>query len=472
MHQVKSSCRDTDQLLEQFQLLLDHTRDIILFSDSRGRIIGANKAALQTYGYELPELLSLNLCALCSQDPPALVRRQLKQAADEGIVFETVHRKKDGSTFMAEVSSQGTNRGAKSLIISIIRDVSKRKQSEAALRNSEQRLADLINFLPDATFAIDCQGRVITWNRAIEELTSVKAEDMLGKDNYEYALPFYEERRPMLIDFILRPDQELENSYFYLFKDKDDIIAETIIPRFKGKNTHLWGKATPLYDSEGRISGAIESIKDITMLKETEKALKESMANLRYTLEGTVNALAAIAEKRDPYTAGHQKRVSKLALAIAKEMGLSEERTEALRVAALLHDIGKIFVPADILNKPGPLTNIEKLIINTHPQVGCEIIKTIPFTHLAQQIVAQHHERLDGSGYPLGLTSAKILLEAKILSVADVVEAMSSHRPYRPALGIDKALEEINRHKGILYDSTVRKVCFRIIERQGFRLEH
>ncbi len=463
--------KNMDILLAQFQLLIDHTRDIILFIRPNGQIISANKAALQTYGYELDELLSMNLYQLRFSDPPSQVKTQLKLANLEGILFETIHRRKDGTTFPVEVSSKGTNIGKKSIIISIIRNISTRKQNETALKNSEQRLSDLINFLPDATFAIDLEGRIITWNHAIEKLTGINAQDMLGKTDYEYALPFYDIRRPLLIDFVLHPEDELKKKYSYLAKDREDIIAETFIPRFKGKDTHLWAKATPLYDSDGRVTGAIESIKDITMLKDTEKALKESMSNLRRTLEGTVNALATIAEKRDPYTAGHQKRVSKLALAISKEMGLSEERTEAIRVAALLHDIGKIFVPADILNKPGQLTSIEKLIINTHPQVGCEIIKTIPFTNLAQQIVMQHHERLNGSGYPFGLTSTNILLEAKILSVADVVEAMSSHRPYRPALGIDKALEEITRYKGVLYDSTVRNVCFRIIDKQGFKLE-
>ena len=458
-------------LLAQFQLLIDHTRDIILFIRTNGQIVGANNAALQAYGYQLEELVSMNLCELRYCDPPSLVKKQLKQANHEGILFETTHRQKDGTPFPVEVSSKGTNIGKNSVIISIVRDISKRKQDEAALRNSEQRLSDLINFLPDATFAIDLDGKIITWNHAIEKLTAIKAQDMLGKNDYEYSLPFYETRRPMLIDFVLNPEDELKKKYSYLLRDREDIIAETFIPRFKGRETHLWAKATPLYDSEGRVTGAIESIKDITMLKDTEKALKESMNNLRHTLEGTVNALATIAEKRDPYTAGHQKRVSRLALAIAREIGLSEERTEAVRVAALLHDIGKIFVPADILNKPGQLTNIEKLIINTHPQVGCEIIKTIPFTNLAQQIVLQHHERLNGSGYPLGLTANSILLEAKILSVADVVEAMSSHRPYRPALGIDKALEEITRYKGVLYDSTVRNICIRVIQNQGFRLE-
>ena len=175
-----------------------------------------------------------------------------------------------------------------------------------------------------------------------------------------------------------------------------------------------------------------------------------------------ITAIASTVEMRDPYTAGHQRRVSDLAVKIAAEMGLSLERIEGLRMACVVHDIGKIHVPAEILSNPGTLTEAEFEIIKTHPKVGFEILKGIDFPWPVAEIVYQHHEKLDGSGYPRGLKGDEILLEARILTVADVVEAMSSHRPYRPLLGVFPALQEITQHKGTLYDLQVVDACLRV----------
>jgi len=162
-----------------------------------------------------------------------------------------------------------------------------------------------------------------------------------------------------------------------------------------------------------------------------------------------------LSESRDPYTAGHQRRVTQLACAIAKEMDFPEKQIEGIHASGLLHDIGKIYIPTDILNRPGRLSNIEMDLIRTHSKVGYDILKTVNFPWPVAQIVLQHHERQDGSGYPQGLSGEEILIEARILTVADVIEAMSSHRPYRPALGIDTALGEISKNSGILYDPKV-----------------
>jgi putative nucleotidyltransferase with HDIG domain len=178
-----------------------------------------------------------------------------------------------------------------------------------------------------------------------------------------------------------------------------------------------------------------------------------------------------MAEMRDPYTAGHQRGVTRLACALARRMGLSFDRIEGIRVAGFLHDIGKIVVPAEILNKPGTISEYEMNIIRVHPQAGYDILKKIDFPWPVADIVLQHHERLDGSGYPKGLTDMAILLEAKILAVADVVEAMAAHRPYRPTLGLDRALDEIAKNKGILYDAEVVETCLNLYSEQGFSFE-
>ncbi|HHE39319.1 MAG TPA: HD-GYP domain-containing protein, partial [Candidatus Cloacimonetes bacterium] len=199
-----------------------------------------------------------------------------------------------------------------------------------------------------------------------------------------------------------------------------------------------------------------------------DKALQKSNERLKKLLEETVNGLVSALEIRDPYTAGHQKRVAILANAIAKSMKLSQEQIDGIRISATLHDIGKMEVPGEILSKPGKLSDIQFSLIKNHPQAGYEILKSIEFPWPVAKIVYQHHEKLNGSGYPQGLSGDEIILEAKILCVADVVEAMASHRPYRPARGIDATLEEIQKNKRILYDPEVVDVCYRLFKNKGF----
>ncbi|TET79246.1 MAG: HD domain-containing protein [Candidatus Cloacimonadota bacterium] len=215
----------------------------------------------------------------------------------------------------------------------------------------------------------------------------------------------------------------------------------------------------------------VRSIRYAIERKRSEEKLKQSFETIRKTLDGIVQAMAVVVEARDPYTAGHQRRVAGLAYAIAKEMGFSEKEIEGIRVACLLHDIGKITIPIEILSKPGSLTEVEFRFIKKHPQVGYDILKGIEFPWQIGKIVLQHHERLDGSGYPSGLSRENILPEAKILSVADVVEAMSSHRPYRPARGIDKALGEVLEKRGVLYEPEVVNNCVKLFAEKSFAFQ-
>lgn len=189
---------------------------------------------------------------------------------------------------------------------------------------------------------------------------------------------------------------------------------------------------------------------------------------LQKMLKDIVQTVALTVEIRDPYTAGHQRGVSQLSSAIARQMNLPSDQVEGIYMAAALHDIGKISVPAEILSKPGHLNEIEMNMLRTHPEVGYNILKRIDFPWPLAKIVLQHHERIDGSGYPNKLKDDDILLEAKIIGVADVVEAMSSHRPYRPALGIDKALEEISQNRGILYNPEIVDTCLKLFKEKGF----
>ncbi|MFO7599113.1 MAG: response regulator [Candidatus Desulfacyla sp.] len=205
--------------------------------------------------------------------------------------------------------------------------------------------------------------------------------------------------------------------------------------------------------------------------RDLEQMVAERTASLRRAMEGIVRAMGLTVESRDPYTSGHQHRVAVLSAAIAREMGLSEHQMEGIRLAGMIHDLGKITIPASILSKPTYLADYELALIKTHPQVGYDILKEVEFPWPIAQIVHQHHEKMDGSGYPQGLKGEDILLEARIVCVADVVEAMASHRPYRPAIGLDKALSEVSDNAGRLYDPEAVAACLRLFRDKGFLFE-
>ena len=212
------------------------------------------------------------------------------------------------------------------------------------------------------------------------------------------------------------------------------------------------------------VKRALDEIKIYRKNKYIEEELRKRTVELQEILKGTISALITVVEYRDLYTSGHQQRVSELARTIAKEMGFSRDRMMGICMAGALHDIGKIAIPVEILSKPDLLSETEFDLIKNHSKVGYDILTSIKFPWPLARIILQHHERVDGSGYPNGLLGKEILIEAKILGVADVVEAMTFHRPYRPALGIDKALEEISNNKGKLYDTEVVKVCLNIFK--------
>jgi HD-GYP domain-containing protein (c-di-GMP phosphodiesterase class II) len=205
--------------------------------------------------------------------------------------------------------------------------------------------------------------------------------------------------------------------------------------------------------------------------KQGEEQLQYTLEKLRKSMRTTIQVMVSTVEARDPYTSGHQVRAAGLARAIATEMGLSPDKIDGLRMAGSIHDIGKISIPAEILSKPTKLSELEFAMIKEHAQRGYELLKNVESPWPLAEIVHQHHERMDGSGYPRHLKGEKILIEARILTVADVVEAMASHRPYRPGLGIDAALNEIERHRGTFYDDAVAAACLKLFREKGFQFE-
>ena len=245
---------------------------------------------------------------------------------------------------------------------------------------------------------------------------------------------------------------------------KDDVIGALVVQNYRDPSVYTRKDLEILEFVSEQIAAAIER-------KKVDEEIKLNFQRLKKTSTSIIFTMAKILELRDPYTAGHQQRVARLACAIAREMGLSEEQVDGIFMAALIHDIGKIYVPAEILNRPAKLNATEMDLVKTHPSIGYDIVKEIDFSQPVDRIIVQHHERIDGSGYPDGINDDNIILEARILAVADVVEAMASHRPYRPALSIDEALGEIDKYRNSLYDTRVVEACLKIFRDNNFKFD-
>lgn len=343
------------------------------------------------------------------------------------------------------------------LLVRAIQYAIERKRIEERLRESEDKFRTLAEKSPNMIF-INKRGRIVYANQRLEEIMGYKSDEFYSPDFDFLTLIAPESRDTVQSNFKRHMEGEELLPYEYSLITKENKRIEAIITT---KLIH--------YDGENAILGIVT---DISERRRAEKELQESFRKLRRTLDDTVKALASLVDIKDPYTAGHQQRVTKLACAIAKEMGLPNEQIEAIKIAGSIHDIGKISIPAEILSKPTSLSEGEISIIQSHPQVGYNILKEIEFPWPVAEIVLQHHERMLGSGYPRGIIGEDILLEARILGVADVVEAMSSHRPYRPAYGLDKALQEIHKNRAILYDPVVVDACLRLFQEKGFKFEY
>lgn len=722
---------------ECYRLSFRNVSDVICTMDKDLNIISISPSVEKIFGYKPQDFLGHSVYDLGYIFTPesfeqiiAEISLVLKGDTIPAAVYRFIA--KDGAVKYSEISISAIVREGELIgIVAVARDITDRRRAEEALQDSHKRLNEIIDFLPDATFVIDCEDKVIAWNRSMEQITGVLKADMIGKGNHEYAMPFYGQRRLILIDLTLLPDEEFErNHYEDVYRQGAILYAETYAPQvYGGKGASFWGTASKLYDASGNIVGAIESIRDITerkrdeealrsayekrqelefivnhspavvwlwkaaegwpveyvssnialygytpddftsgkiafasivhpddlprvsaeveqyahegrtefnqeyrifaksgdthwiddrtwlrrgpdgsvthyqgiaiditdrrraeealreseekyrsildniddayyevdlkgnlvffnkalisktgyshgelmgmnyrqfispescepvskvfseiyrtsksfrffdyeaimkggrkrnfeswanllfnhnnkpigfsgmarditIRKEVEKQLQKTLENLRKAVGTTIQVMVSAVEIRDPYTAGHQLRVAELACAIATEMGLSQKRILGIRMAGSIHDIGKLSVPAEILVKPSKLTDIEFAMIKEHARKGYEILKDVVSSWPLAEITYQHHERMDGSGYPRNLRGNDILLEARIMAVADVVESMASHRPYRPALGIDAALAEIEGNSGALYDPDVAEACLKLFREKGYK---
>ncbi len=330
-------------------------------------------------------------------------------------------------------------------------EIKEREQAAEALKKSEAQLRTAIDSMPFYFFALDKSNRYFLQNAKLKRDWG----DIIGKC----------------------PEDLTDNKdVLALWKTNNrkafagETVAEEVSYELKGEQKHFYNVISPIRDAE-QILGIMGINVDISKRKQAEEKLKQNTQKLRKLIEEIIHAVEHTVEMRDSATAGHQRRVTELAAAIAREMCLPEEQIDGLCMASAIHDIGKINIPVSVLNKPCKLSEVEFGLVKTHSQIGYDIFKAIEFPQPVAQIILQHHERLDGSGYPAGLSGEDILLEARILGVADVVEAMCSRRIHRPTPGIDKALAEVSQHKGLLYDAKVVDSALKLFREKKFEFK-
>jgi len=367
--------------------------------------------------------------------------------------------KQDGSTFSAYGLASSIKGDSGDVIgyFAAVLNISERKQAKDALRNAELYATGVIESARDPFIGIDSRGTVVSWNAAAERIFGFTAKEVAGRDISSVIIP---------PEFRQAHTKGLKH---YLATGASTVLNKQIEITALHKDGHLFPielSIVPLeYDGEVRFNAFIHDLSERNSDRET---ILKSAETLKESLVGTVVAVSKAVEARDPYTGGHQQRVSRLARTIAQQMGLDKNQIEGIRMGATIHDIGKIQVPAEILSRPTTLSELEFEIIKTHAEAGYDILKDIKFPWPIADIAHQHHERLDGTGYPQGLKGDEICLEARIVAVADVVEAVSSHRPYRASLGLDAALEEITAHRGEWYDPEVVDACLKLFKETPF----
>ena len=343
------------------------------------------------------------------------------------------------------------------IVLAFVRDITKRKRSEEELRESEEKYRNILENIEDGYFEVDLAGSFTFFNPSICRILGYPGEEMPGMNN--------------------RVFMEAENAK-KVFRAFNEVYVTGIpkkgfeweIIQKDGTRKHLEVSVSLIASPGEKPTGFRGIARDVTERKRTEEELQRTLESLRKAFGTTIKVMVSAVETRDPYTAGHQTRSADIARAIAKEMGLPQDRIDGIRMAGSIHDIGKLSIPAEILSKPTKLTNIEFELIKEHAHKGYEMLKDVESPWPLAQIVYQHHERMDGSGYPRNLKGEEIIMEARIMAVADVVESMASHRPYRPALGIDVALEEIEKNRGTSYDNAVADACLRLFREKSYQL--
>lgn len=413
-----------------------------------------NPRLAELFGYETVDevITTITPKDVVHPDDWELVKGNLQKRYDndtQSIQYQFRFLTKNKQVRDAEVFGSRTIYEGKPAVLGMFLDITDRKHAEESIRESNERLRTIIDTEPECVKTIDANGNLLDMNPAGLALLEVDClDEIVGKPILNYVDKQYHEAfRKLSRD---------------VFSGQSGILEFEITGR-KGGHHFMETHAAPIMEN-GKVSALLAVTRDISQHKHAEKVLRDSAEEKQLLLTQTVQSVALTVEKRDPYTSGHQTRVAELSILIAEEMGLDKERIRGIHLGATIHDIGKIYVPAEILNRPGRLSEAEFGLIQSHPQIGYDIMKDVEFPWPVNEIIYQHHERMDGSGYPQGLKGDEISMEARIVAVADVVEAISSHRPYRPALGLDKGIEEIKRGRGGAYDADVVDACIRLYD--------
>jgi PAS domain S-box-containing protein len=498
---------------EKFRSMSASAQDAIIMIDDAGKVTFWNGAAAKIFGHHEHEMLGKDLHLLLTPQrfrADAMVALgRFRETGEGNVIGKTIelmalHR--DGHEFPIELSLSAVQAGGKWQAIGILRDITERKRYEIAMLRANRALrtlsavngalihaSDEFQLLREmCRVAVEEGGYRMVWvgyaeNNAemtirpvaqhgfeqgyLEAVRITWADNERGRGPSGRAVRSRSTQiaRNILTDPAMAPWREAAEQRGY--------AASIALPLLD--NGHCFGVLN-IYDEhadafdEDEVKLLEEMAEDLAfgiLMQRVQVAHREHAQRLQQSMLQTVEAIASIVEVRDPYTSGHQARVAALAKTIAARMGMNEDEQLAIHLAGLVHDLGKIRVPAEILSKPGRLEEIEYSLIKLHPQVGYDILKGVDFPWPIAQMVLQHHERMDGSGYPQGLKGEEILPGARILSVADVVEAMYSHRPYRAGLGLEAALEEITRGRGTWYDPLVVDACLTLFREQGYRFK-
>jgi HD-GYP domain-containing protein (c-di-GMP phosphodiesterase class II) len=511
---IERTLRDTRA---EMAAILENTPMIVAVMDEERRVRKVNNAVIDFTGKPERELLTMRcgeaLLCLNSFDAPEgcgfgrlcgecgvwnAIKETYRTKKPQGLGEVKIPRKREGTLedLFFLVSTSPVRLDNEDLVIVCLQNISDWKSTEEALRIDEERLEALLRLarMSEVTmeeimeyaleegvrltgskigylhFVDEDQNtlRLTSWSKAV-----LKQCTALSKPHYPL------DQAGVWADCVRTLQPAVHNDYPAmpgrrgLPDGHSPIHRHMSIPVMNGSKVvavaGVGNKERPYDQSDVRqLSLFMHSMWEILERSRYEEELHQGVKKIKKSLGGFIQSMAVVVEKRDPYTAGHQRRVTELACVVTGILGLTAHDIEGIRMAGLIHDLGKIEVPAEILSKPARLNKQEFAFIRNHPGAGFEVLKDIEFPWPLARAVLQHHERLDGSGYPGGIPGRDIIIEAKILAVADVVEAMASHRPYRPALGIDAALEEIARQRGILFDSDVVDACIEAFRKMRF----
>jgi PAS domain S-box-containing protein/putative nucleotidyltransferase with HDIG domain len=434
----------------QWAATFDAMADAVALLGPDGRVLRANAATTSLAGLDMAEIVGHHWREVLSSSAEASAAEASETVCALAHVVE-----KEGRWLRVYCRPWLDANGQVCGGVQVVSDITQLRQAEQAASERSHFLEELLKAIPVPVYYKDTTLRFVGYNEAYSACLGRSGQDLTGKTVFDL-------RPAELAGDFDASDRQL------LAQEMPSVQEEVQMPSRDGALRDWLCHKAVFSNVAGNSAGIVGVNFDVTEIRQAEKELASAAARLQLSLEGAVAALSATTELRDPYTAGHQRRVAELAVAIALQLGTDAGRTQLLRTAAVLHDIGKIVVPAEILAKPGRLTDVEMMLIRAHAAAGADIVAPIGFDPDVARMVRQHHERLDGSGYPDGLSGSEILPEACILGVADVVEAMVSHRPYRAALPPGAAVGELEKGAGCRYDEAVCRIAISLICEQGF----